>query len=56
MTLAPEIPHKFICPECKQGKHDNCDGTALDELKDVFTACECTNHVHLAALRKQLFS
>lgn len=56
MTLAPEIPRSFLCPECVQGKHDNCDGMTLDPIKDILTPCECTDHAHLAALRKKLYS
>lgn len=35
----PKTP--AICPECKAGKHDNCDGTAWDEEKDELTECFC---------------
>lgn len=30
-----------ICPECHDGKHRNCDGTAWDFDKDELTECEC---------------
>lgn len=29
-----------VCPECEQGKHGNCDGTALDE-HDEIVGCQC---------------
>ena len=33
------------CPECQQGKHDNCDGLTLNK-NDDFVECPCykTNH------------
>lgn len=30
-----------ICPECVQGKHTNCDGTALHAETDEVGTCEC---------------
>ena len=30
-----------ICPECVQGKHSNCDGTALNPDSDEIVSCEC---------------
>lgn len=33
--------YEFICPECRQEKHNNCDGTAFDEGNDDFVQCEC---------------
>lgn len=35
----PEEPP--ICPECRDGKHRNCDGTAWHEEMDVRTRCRC---------------
>jgi hypothetical protein len=29
-----------VCPECRAGKHPNCDGWAIDELDEV-TTCQC---------------
>lgn len=29
------------CPECAQGKHVNCTGTALDERTDELVVCRC---------------
>lgn len=29
------------CPECRDGKHRNCDGTAWDDATDALTACAC---------------
>lgn len=34
-------PAPKLCPECQQGKHFNCDGTAWDERTDARTECEC---------------
>jgi hypothetical protein len=38
-----------ICPECRQGKHDNCDGTAYDIEADALVRCLCVDSPHLAA-------
>ena len=29
------------CPECVQGKHGNCDGTAYDDVVDEIVECGC---------------
>lgn len=34
------------CPECAQGKHDNCDGTTWDPVADAPTACPCAEGDH----------
>jgi len=34
------------CPECRQGKHDNCDGEAWDDELDAPVACECSRNEH----------
>ena len=34
------------CPECVQGKHDNCDGTTWDVIIDEPAACPCAEHGH----------
>lgn len=31
-----------ICPECKAGKHGNCNGEAWDDVNDQPIQCECT--------------
>lgn len=35
------------CPECRVGKHGNCDGTTWDDGTDARAACPCagTDHV-----------
>lgn len=33
---------RWVCPECVQGKHSNCDGTAWDFELDQLTACGCS--------------
>lgn len=33
-----------ICPECTQGKHHNCDGTAWDHDRDELAACRCGDY------------
>lgn len=35
-----------ICPECVQGKHQNCDRTAWNNTKDEETKCPCTDESH----------
>lgn len=34
-------PEPAVCPECNQGKHVNCDGTAYDKLNDTTHRCPC---------------
>ncbi|MGX9346625.1 DUF4326 domain-containing protein [Microbacterium sp. KNMS] len=34
---------QHLCPECKAGKHGNCDGTAWDDDADTLTTCTCTH-------------
>lgn len=34
------------CPECAQGKHDNCDGQAWDFENDEPAACGCEVNNH----------
>jgi len=40
-SVMVEPPRPAVCPECVQGKHGNCDGTALDRATDEVGACEC---------------
>lgn len=35
-----------ICPECRSGKHRNCDGSALDERADDIVECRCPPAFH----------
>lgn len=43
---------KPVCPECKAGKHRNCDTTAWDFETDEPTACRCDEYTkHLEAVR-----
>lgn len=30
-----------LCPECAQGKHDNCTGKTLDPDTDEMVTCGC---------------
>lgn len=39
--------HPRDCPECRQGKHVNCTGWALDEDTDDVVECECAEGGHL---------
>lgn len=34
------------CPECRQGKHQRCDGTAWDYINDVPDNCRCDDQRH----------
>lgn len=36
----------FVCPECRAGKHGNCDGYAWDDQLDEPTACSCDVALH----------
>lgn len=40
---APVATHPLapVCPECRAGKHRNCDGVALDERTDEIVPCTC---------------
>lgn len=40
------FPPPEACPECVQGKHGNCDGTAWDDKADAPTACPCEKRGH----------
>ena len=33
-----------ICPECVNGKHANCDGSAWNDEEDRLTSCQCRRH------------
>lgn len=35
-----------VCPECEQGKHDNCNGDAWDDQADELTSCDCAGRGH----------
>jgi len=37
-----------VGPDCRDGKHDACDGRALDEHTDDVTACSCACHAAAA--------
>lgn len=32
---------RLLCPECAQGKHQNCTGQVLDPDTDDFELCGC---------------
>lgn len=36
----------WICPECKEGKHRNCNGVAYVDDHDQCIACQCTEGPH----------
>lgn len=46
-----------VCPECAQGKHQNCAHMALDERSDDITDCHCeackTDAAERAAITEQ---
>lgn len=39
----------YVCPECRAGKHQNCDGAAWDNDKDAPAPCACAALDHPAA-------
>jgi len=41
-TLAARVSADFSCPECKAGKHDNCDGTTWNDYNDAPATCPCS--------------
>lgn len=43
--LLRRVAYDYFCPECKAGKHDNCDGTAWDDQADEETACPCSTTI-----------
>jgi hypothetical protein len=47
---ADEIPEKAIevqpCPECRAGKHANCDGRSWDFVADEPAPCPCWDADH----------
>jgi hypothetical protein len=38
------------CPECRSGKHRNCDGTSWDTDLDLPASCPCPNESHTAPI------
>jgi len=36
----------LLCPECRNGKHPNCDGHAWDQTADAPAPCECPEPEH----------
>lgn len=45
-ALLPEPPRPQACPECLQGKHDNCDGSTWDTALDQPGLCPCYKAGH----------
>jgi hypothetical protein len=41
----PEPPPD-VCPECRAGKHGNCDGGAWDWETDAAVPCRCAMNDH----------
>ena len=35
-----------ICPECRSGKHRNCDGTVFEGAADDIVECRCPPAFH----------
>lgn len=44
----PDVSESGPCPECVQGKHGNCDGTAWDRATDQPAPCPCAGRAHTA--------
>lgn len=40
----PSTPTVIVNPECRSGKHSNCDGNGWDTRRDAVTDCTCTCH------------
>jgi len=36
----------MLCPECRDGKHVNCTGWAVNEETDDVVDCHCPDPVH----------
>ena len=36
-------PTPVVCPECRDGKCQNCDGRALHPVTDLIVTCDCTH-------------
>jgi hypothetical protein len=39
-----------LCPECRAGKHRNCDGTGWDIDADERVPCPCPDESHTAPI------
>jgi hypothetical protein len=37
----PSVPSSWVCPECEQGKHGNCNAWAWNFDEDEKTECQC---------------
>lgn len=40
------LPARLPCPECRDGKHDNCAGQAWDFDRDQPVPCSCEEAGH----------
>lgn len=40
------MKYTAVCPECKQGKHANCDGEAWSDEIDGPVPCSCHEQGH----------
>jgi phage recombination protein Bet len=45
-SQAAKPPPGPLCPECQQGKHQNCEGQAWDTETDEPVGCACTDGSH----------
>jgi hypothetical protein len=50
-TVTTERPKPAICPECRVGKHGNCDTGAWDFDTDMPTRCDCWANNHEGSRR-----
>lgn len=41
------------CPDCEQGKHQNCTGYAWDTKTDQETVCPCAAKLHVTSFEKE---
>jgi hypothetical protein len=47
---------RTACPECRAGKHPNCDGTTWDTVRDEPAACPCAAAGHGTGQLDDLFT
>ena len=45
-----------ICPECRDAKHGNCAGQALDETTDEIVDCTCTECIERERVRAEVIA
>ena len=46
VTAEPRREPRAVCPDCTQGKHGACVGSAWDDETDSPAVCQCYEHNH----------